>query len=499
MAAPRMHGTFVLENHRGEIVRSFHWERSRIHVVYRKDSRRIETVGSLKDFEKQNIPYDLLHSATPNQIRKSPFVMEGVGCIRWVERASRLSTGYELAPEAKLEAKRLWGWSFGIQLGMALVMTIAGLVTGHGSKIGEKSEHTVTLVPDDVVRKMRENESSPRALKPRARVVGPREAIPSRRSGPKKRVVVVPSGRKIDKRAPVPTRSSSRRASAKSSKTTVKGPRGGGYRSSARRGNGSNERTMNQIGALGALNAASARSRGGNGGRGGLNLQAAGTEPGSGAGGRGFGGFGNNGGGGRGKGGLGRGKSQGLANAMYGKALIAAPFADGAPGRGTGGYGTRGKAGGGAQGVGYGSTTIVGSWKGTGPKGDGPAGSGSGNGEAYGSVHGFNDGNDDLVVQGGLDRDQIAEVVLRNRGHITYCYELGLQKRPALSGRVTVRWEIGPGGRVETARIAHSSLDSSLVERCIVGKVKSWRFPKPHGGVNVSVTNPFVLRRLAQR
>jgi hypothetical protein len=231
-----------------------------------------------------------------------------------------------------------------------------------------------------------------------------------------------------------------------------------------------------------------------------LNLQAVGTEAGSGAGGKGYGGFGSNGGGGKGLGGIGTGKGMGLSNSMYGKGLIAAPFGDGSPAPGAGGYGTRGKAGGGAQGAGYGSMTIVGSWKGTGPKGDGPAGSGAGNGgpgSPWGSADGG--GEDDVVSTGGLDKDQIAEVISRNMGQITYCYEQGLQVKPSLAGRVAVHFQIGGRGRVEVSRVAHSSVHSAQVEQCIAGKVRNWVFPKPVGGVSVAVTYPFMLRRVSQR
>jgi len=102
-------------------------------------------------------------------------------------------------------------------------------------------------------------------------------------------------------------------------------------------------------------------------------------------------------------------------------------------------------------------------------------------------------------VTGGLDQDQIAEVIARNMGQITYCYEQGLQKHESLSGRVTVRWQINGRGRVDSSRVVHSSLRSGQVESCIAGKIRGWVFPKPQGGVNVAVTKPFLLRRVSQR
>ncbi len=99
------------------------------------------------------------------------------------------------------------------------------------------------------------------------------------------------------------------------------------------------------------------------------------------------------------------------------------------------------------------------------------------------------------IVEGGLDRASIDAVIRRNSGQITYCYEKGLQIKPLLSGRISVKFLINTKGRVSTARIASSSLHSSLVEKCIVKKFKSWQFPQPVGNVVVKVRYPLELRR----
>lgn len=488
-------GLFVLENAQGCVVRSFRWETEKIVVVYRMDNRRIETFATLDELDEQGIEYKLLALTTQSDLQKKDLEIAGGGRLRWIEEASEFSPSFELAEENHEEAKRIFGWSAGVQMALAGILIITGALIGHREKA---TEHTVTLIPQETIQKMLEAEKHPTPPRPTAEARDTRRSQPVVERRQNRKVVVAPSETKLRKNAPVPTRSTSFKKSARVAKK--RGVRGGGYRSAGPRGYGTNERHMNQIGALGALDNVSRSRRGGNGGRGGLNLQAVGTEPGSGAGGKGYGGFGRNGGGGKGLGGLGKGKGMGLSNAMYGKGLVAAPFGDGSPAPGAGGYGTRGKAGGGAQGAGYGSETIVGSWKGTGPKGSGPAGSGAGNGDAYGSPFGEADADDDdVIVTGGLDRDQIAEVIQRNLGQITYCYEQGLQKKPSLSGRVAVRFQIGGRGRVDFAKVAHSSVRSAQVESCIAGKVKHWVFPKPQGGVSVAVTYPFVLRRVGQR
>jgi hypothetical protein len=103
---------------------------------------------------------------------------------------------------------------------------------------------------------------------------------------------------------------------------------------------------------------------------------------------------------------------------------------------------------------------------------------------------------EEALVQGGLDKDQIAAVVQRHLGEVIYCYEKGLQTNSSLQGRVGMHWVINGNGNVSIARVQQSSLKSSSVEGCIVNKLRGWKFPKPIGGVNVKVTYPFVLRRV---
>jgi outer membrane biosynthesis protein TonB len=492
-------GFFALENASGAVVRSFNFESSKITVVYRKDNRRIETVSNLKELEELGIEFEILAETTQAELRKSPLSFPGGAVLRWVNDAE-FSPSYELSEENKENYKRIIGWSAGVQIG------VMGLLVAAGSFMTPQKpvDRTVTLMTPEAVQQMLAQAEKKAEEKPVVQEKQSKAAIREQQqiSQSKKPVVVAPSETKITKDTPIPKRSSSFKKSAH----VAKAPHphkvhGGGYKGEGPRGYGTNEAHMNSIGALGALNNAP-RVRGGNGGSGGLNLQAVSNEAGSGAGGKGFGGFGHNGGGGHGLGGLGQGKGMGLSNSMYGKGLIAAPFGDGSPAPGAGGYGTRGKAGGGARGAGYGTMTMVGSWKGTGPKGNGPAGSGVGNGDPNGSPFGSADAtsdDDNVLVTGGLDRDQIAEVIARNMGQITYCYEQGLQVKPSLSGRVAVHFQIGPQGRVDFSNVAHSSVHSAQVEGCIAHKVKGWQFPKPMGGVSVAVTYPFLLRRSSQR
>lgn len=168
----------------------------------------------------------------------------------------------------------------------------------------------------------------------------------------------------------------------------------------------------------------------------------------------------------------GRGGSGGMERAIKGKGLAAGTAGSGGQIIGGGGYGTNGSGGGR---VGYGHV---------------------GTGGVAASY--FQPLEEEAFVEGGLDRDQIAAVINKHIGQIIYCYERGLQKAPKLKGRVGVDFTINSTGRVSRAKVGSSSLKSASVESCILGRLRSWPFPRPVGGVNVKVSYPFVLKRVGQ-
>ncbi|MCB9027409.1 MAG: AgmX/PglI C-terminal domain-containing protein [Bdellovibrionaceae bacterium] len=207
-----------------------------------------------------------------------------------------------------------------------------------------------------------------------------------------------------------------------------------------------NQPTVKRMGALAVLGRLNKKSKN----KGGLNLGAVKVSPGPGLGGT------------QGSG--------GMQTSLYGKGIIAAPVGAGNNIRGAGGYGTKGKGGGQD---GFGQMSLVGSL-GTSSI---PLGK-------------------EAIIQGGLDQESIFVVIQKNMGQIRFCYEQGLQTDPKLMGRVAVDFIIGGSGSVKTANLSSSTLQSKLVENCILMRLKTWKFPLPEGGVDVKVSYPFMLRRL---
>ncbi len=164
--------------------------------------------------------------------------------------------------------------------------------------------------------------------------------------------------------------------------------------------------------------------------------------------------------------------SGGVQTTLYGKGLVAAPVGVGGKITGAGGYGTKGKGGGKA---GYGKRSLIGS-----------SGASS---IPLGK---------EAIIEGGLDKDLIASVIAKRMGEVRFCYEQGLQSNPSLAGRVAVDFTIKGSGRISTASVANTSLNSKLVEDCILMRLRSWKFPLPEGGLDVKVSYPFMLRRLGK-
>ncbi len=94
-------------------------------------------------------------------------------------------------------------------------------------------------------------------------------------------------------------------------------------------------------------------------------------------------------------------------------------------------------------------------------------------------------------VAGRLSPERVQRGV--QTGSYRRCYELALMWAPSLAGRLTVRFVIGPDGRVKSAVAAASDLPDPTLVRCVVAVFAAMVFPKPEGG-DVVVTYPLVFR-----
>ena len=76
-----------------------------------------------------------------------------------------------------------------------------------------------------------------------------------------------------------------------------------------------------------------------------------------------------------------------------------------------------------------------------------------------------------------------------NSDTIQDCYSRRLQDKPTLQGKLVVRFDIGPSGKVIGAA-ADGIQDRELII-CVVKSVRTWEFSKPASGGKLRVAYPF--------
>lgn len=169
---------------------------------------------------------------------------------------------------------------------------------------------------------------------------------------------------------------------------------------------------------------------------------------------------------------------------------------------------SRGKVGGGgAAGTGLKGVDVGGGGQtigisGPSTKGLGAGGSGDGIGEGIqgpGSLgqkgeHSVSVISENVQVLSGLPKDVINRIVQQHRGEIRQCYEAARRRNPGIRGKVVIKFTIQPNGIVSYAGVASSTVGDSVLENCMVSRVRTWVFPKPEAPVVTEVSSyPFFL------
>ena len=105
-----------------------------------------------------------------------------------------------------------------------------------------------------------------------------------------------------------------------------------------------------------------------------------------------------------------------------------------------------------------------------------------------------------VISSGGLPREAIQKVINTNRNAIRTCYERRLAESPVLTGKVLVKWTIDAGGLVSVVGVTKegSTIDDAKLLACITKQIKTWKFPKPSGGILVEVNYPFIFKAASE-
>lgn len=92
-----------------------------------------------------------------------------------------------------------------------------------------------------------------------------------------------------------------------------------------------------------------------------------------------------------------------------------------------------------------------------------------------------------------LPVDQVARTIRRGMPAVRSCYQRALKRDRGLAGKLTMRLSVNTMGKVVGVEFDADTLSDPLVNRCITGYARRWRFPQSgQGGSDVTV--PLVLR-----
>ena len=85
---------------------------------------------------------------------------------------------------------------------------------------------------------------------------------------------------------------------------------------------------------------------------------------------------------------------------------------------------------------------------------------------------------------GFCEKGAVARVMRGRSGAYRACYEMQLQRKPTLAGRIRVRFTIEPNGSVSGVKVTQNQLNAKVAS-CIVKQISTLKFAKPDGGICV--------------
>ena len=102
------------------------------------------------------------------------------------------------------------------------------------------------------------------------------------------------------------------------------------------------------------------------------------------------------------------------------------------------------------------------------------------------------------TVDEGLSKDEVGAVIHAHLSEIRYCHEAAMLRDPKIEGKLTLHFSINPVGAIESAETQATTLSDPDLGNCITKHLKTWKFPKPRGGVHVAVSYPFLFKTLSR-
>ena len=104
-------------------------------------------------------------------------------------------------------------------------------------------------------------------------------------------------------------------------------------------------------------------------------------------------------------------------------------------------------------------------------------------------------GEDDIDVDGEIDREGILRVIKQNHKHFDRCYQFSLQKDPQAEGNLNMGWDILANGSVRRVKVLSDGVKSTYLSECISGVLRTLKFPQPPSGQVPRISFKFVFSR----
>jgi len=101
----------------------------------------------------------------------------------------------------------------------------------------------------------------------------------------------------------------------------------------------------------------------------------------------------------------------------------------------------------------------------------------------------------------GRRREDIQAAVVAKRDQARACYDAAQKLTPTLEGDIAVQWVIDPQGVVTEPKIdpAKSTLTDAKLGECIIGVIKTLKFPASAKGMETRASYPFNFHPKAKK
>jgi outer membrane biosynthesis protein TonB len=104
----------------------------------------------------------------------------------------------------------------------------------------------------------------------------------------------------------------------------------------------------------------------------------------------------------------------------------------------------------------------------------------------------------DVTVDEGLTKEEVGAVIHAHMGEVRYCHEASMLANPKVEGKLVLQFGINPKGVVESVSVQSTTLPERKITDCVTNRLRTWQFPRPKGGIHVSVSYPFLFKTLGK-